>query len=325
MMPQNSSTIKEAVFFSNIYKYDGYLGLAVAFGSLNFFVLTPFLYSITWYEQFGSDHPRSLINQLVASTCWNGIVNNIVIIPLQIYQSLFGPLSESFCQCHFVLNTSIIIHLHLMITFIIFAKYMSMFVLRNPTEIICDFWCVFLNLFALLLAILSQISLAMLPGKRAHNMHMCMGTDPRIDEKFPAKIGVVLPLIGLLCIVSYVLLCLKVKLYVSQTPSRKPPKTAWQLPPIKDMLEKNSMASLGTIGFFILILLPTWFIHFAMLKMTPEKLSSDPYQIIAHFHQLGHRFFFNLLIILLFLSRSHIRRAVLRELCDQLLRLFDMF
>ena len=90
------------------------------------------------------------------------------------------------------------------------------------------------------------------------------------------------------------------------------------------MLKQNSTASLGTIGFFILVLFPEWLGHLAMLKLSPEKLSSHPYQILYFFHELGHRFIFNFLVILLFLSRSHIRRAVLRELFDQFYRLIEL-
>ena len=82
---QNSSTFTNTIFFSNAYKHDWYMALGVALSICNLFALTPFLYTIIWYERFGSDHPRTLINQLVASTCWNGIMHNILIIPLSIF------------------------------------------------------------------------------------------------------------------------------------------------------------------------------------------------------------------------------------------------
>ena len=94
-------------------------------------------------------------------------------------------------------------------------------------------------------------------------------------------------------------------------------KVGWMLPPFKDILEKNSMSSLATISFIILSLLPSWSMHFAIHILSVEALSTDPYQIIIHFHHHGHKFVFNLLIVLLFLSRSAIRRAVIREMFDQ--------
>ena len=101
---QSSSTNTDTIFFSNAYKQDWYMALAIAISICNLFALTPFLYAIIWYEQFGSDHPRTLINQLVASTCWNGIVQNILVIPMSIFHDFVGPMSFSFCQFHFLLK-----------------------------------------------------------------------------------------------------------------------------------------------------------------------------------------------------------------------------
>ena len=73
-------TYSDMIFFSNAYTHDFYRALGITTSLLNFLVLTPLLYSIVWYERFGSDHPRTLINQLVASTCWNGIVHNTTLL-----------------------------------------------------------------------------------------------------------------------------------------------------------------------------------------------------------------------------------------------------
>ena len=140
-----NQTISDTAFFSNAYKHDWYQALAIGLSCVNSFVLTPFLFAIVWYERFGSDHPRTLINQLVASTCWNGIVHNTFNIPLTIFMDTFGPMSYNFCHFNFVFKNSLVFHLALMITFIIFAKYLSMFVLKNPTQIHNDFWCFYLN------------------------------------------------------------------------------------------------------------------------------------------------------------------------------------
>ena len=64
--------------------------------------------------------------------------------------------------------------------------------------------------------------------------------------------------------------------------------------------------------------------HFAIYILSVEVLSTDPYQIIIHFHHHGYKFVFNLLIVMLFLSRSAIRRAVVREMLDQKSKLMEM-
>ena len=132
MVLQNETRLAEAALFSNIYSQDLYMGLAAAFSFINFFVLTPLLHLIIWYEQYGSDHPRTLLNQLVTSLCWNGLLHNLISIPAEIVLDLFGPLSQNFCSFHFIIKNSLICHLTFMINFIILVKYISIFVLNNP-------------------------------------------------------------------------------------------------------------------------------------------------------------------------------------------------
>ena len=310
----------DTIFFSNAYNNDLFKALGIITSLLNFFVLTPFLHAIIWYEQFGSDHPRSLINQLVASTCWNGIVHNLLYIPLLIFIDAFGPMSHSFCGFNFVLKNTIIIHLILMILFIIFAKYLSIFVLKNPTEVCSDFWCFYLNILSLVLSLVSQTVFIVFPGKNPIDFNICTGTNPMKFNTAGKKFNFFHHVSAGVCITLFIIVCLRVKIFArnSVNPFGKPTaEQGWNLPPITEFLEKNSMASFGTIGMMILSLLPYWFINLATLAIIPpEVLSSHPYQIIIHFHHHGLRFVCNLLLLLAFFSRSSTRRSVFREIME---------
>ena len=317
----------DMIFFSNAYDNDLFKALGIITSLLNFFVLTPFLYAIIWYEQFGSDHPRSLINQLVASTCWNGIVHNLLNIPLLIFIDSFGPMSPSFCQLNYVLKNSIIIHLVLMIIFIIFAKYLSIFVLKNPTEICSDFWCFYLNILSLVLALVSQTAFILFPGKNPMDFNICTGTNPITFNRNKRKFNFLQHATAGVCIALFIMVCLRVKIFARNSVNvlgKPKAEHGWKLPPVAECLEKNSMASLGTIGIMILSLLPTWFMHLVMLAIPPGVLSSHPYQILIHFHHHGYRFVCNLLLLLAFFSRSAIRRSVFREIIEQKSRLQEM-
>ena len=83
-------------FYSNLYTPDWSMVLAILVSLLNIVVVTPISYSITWYERFGSEHRRTLLNQLVASICWNIIGSNLTSLPLEIFLTVFGPLG----RCH---------------------------------------------------------------------------------------------------------------------------------------------------------------------------------------------------------------------------------
>ena len=149
MAIQNVSIVKDAEFFANVYQHDWSMSLAIAFYCFNFFGFTSIFYLIIWYEHYGSDHPRTLLNLLVNSICWNGILNNLLNIPLDIFLDLFGPLNANFCLFHYILKNSILVHLMLLLIFIIVVKYISIYVWKNPTEIISNFWNLFLNISSL--------------------------------------------------------------------------------------------------------------------------------------------------------------------------------
>jgi hypothetical protein len=60
---------------------------------LNIIFVTPVLFGVVFYEKFGSDKKRSLINQLVASICWMIIIWNCTVQPVTVARFLFGPFS----------------------------------------------------------------------------------------------------------------------------------------------------------------------------------------------------------------------------------------
>ena len=320
MVLQNETRLAEAALFSNIYSQDLYMGLAAAFSFINFFVLTPLLYIIIWYEQYGSDHPRTLLNQLVTSLCWNGILHNLISIPAEIALDLCGPLSQNFCSFHFIIKNSLICHLTFMINFIILVKYISIFMLNNPTEILSDLWCFYLNILSFVFSIVSQIVFILLPGINPIGIYICNGLNPREVKPNIIKTNVILQILPIFCFFTYIWLCIKVKILSKKSPVNPfidPSQNGWKLPSIKDILEKNSLASLGTIGLYILSISPIWIIHHVLRLYTPEVLSFHPFQLIVHFHYHGYRFLCNLLLIILCLSRSAIRRAVIRKITEK--------
>ncbi len=85
------------------------------------------------YEKYGSDHRRSLINQLVSSICWNILVSNLTCVPLEIFLTLYGPLMDRFCSFYMIFKYSSFFHEALLLSFITVVKYLCIFVLKNPT------------------------------------------------------------------------------------------------------------------------------------------------------------------------------------------------
>ena len=54
--------------YANMYNKNWSMVLGLSASFFNIFFTTPLFYFIVWYEKCGSDHPRTLLNQLVVST-----------------------------------------------------------------------------------------------------------------------------------------------------------------------------------------------------------------------------------------------------------------
>ena len=130
-----------------------------------------------------------------------GILYNILNIPLDIFLDFLGPLGDNFCLIHCSLKNTIVVHQMCLLNYIILVKYLLIFVSKNPTEIMSNFWNFFLNILSLGLSSLSQIFYVLLPGRMPINFFICIGTDPKQFEDIPRKINFIMQFIGAICIV----------------------------------------------------------------------------------------------------------------------------
>ena len=55
------------------------------------------LYSVIWYERFGSDKKRTLVNMLFAQMCWTTIAFMYSVHIIELIRYSYGPLASSLC------------------------------------------------------------------------------------------------------------------------------------------------------------------------------------------------------------------------------------
>ena len=65
---------------------------------------TPLLYSVVWFERFGSDNKRTLLTMFVAMKCWIAIALSLFVQTLEIARITFGPLPKMICGLQIVLK-----------------------------------------------------------------------------------------------------------------------------------------------------------------------------------------------------------------------------
>ena len=68
-------------------------------------IIISLLFGIIWYERFGRDQARTLINQQVASICWSGILWLLLVeVPFIVRFMVNKPFNVYFCMTQMTIN-----------------------------------------------------------------------------------------------------------------------------------------------------------------------------------------------------------------------------
>ena len=150
-------------------------------------ILIPFdlfmYYGIIWYERYGTDNHRTLMNKLLCSVCWNVIFANLVIFS-DIFRYIVGPYSVHFCFIQVLLKVMMKTMLLLFMDAIILVRYILIFWLKNPASVNNEFWSSFLNLWIPGFAMILDSVRYFLPGKQSFSYYTCAGIDSTTGTHF---------------------------------------------------------------------------------------------------------------------------------------------
>ena len=96
--------------------------------------------SFNRFEHFGSDLKRTILNKFVTSACFSGIQFVVFGQSLNILRYFIGPLPNLVCFVKTVLVQSVLIQILIFADGIVVARYLYIFVLKNPFAFQDDFW-----------------------------------------------------------------------------------------------------------------------------------------------------------------------------------------
>ena len=138
-------------------------------------ICPPLLYAVIWFEKFGSDKKRTLINKLVAINCWNSIGYLIFVQTPEILRFVYGPLPEVICSLQNVLRFSFGCSIILNAVATLVANYAYIFWLKNPAAFNDDFWCQFISLWIHCSSLLTMGALHILDEFQTQPCFICNG------------------------------------------------------------------------------------------------------------------------------------------------------
>lgn len=143
------------------------------------------LCGIIWYEKHLE---RSLLNKLVISLCWTWCFT-LAICQLDVLRYMVGRLPEFFCIMMGVLKNCARTQLLILLDVMVIIQYLFVFVVKNPTGIMDNFWGFFISLWVTIFSLVFNTSLSLSPGRRTMQFYTCSGIDKAQFKNLPLKLG----------------------------------------------------------------------------------------------------------------------------------------
>ena len=170
----------------------------------------PGFYSIIWFEKYGSNKKRTILNKLVAVGCWNAIQFCLFIQIPEMIRFMNGPQPIWLCFIKQILRSAIFTQILFILDAIAIAKYIYVFCLKNPAGFQDSFWCVFTGIWITVAGSVSQTAWHMLALRQPINYYICSGLDPTKDFKVKFEIYGVVEIVS---IILHIVVHVRVHLY----------------------------------------------------------------------------------------------------------------
>ena len=287
---------------------------------LNIAIVSLFMYAIIWYEKYGTNQNRTLINHFVASACWTGIAYNIILQIPEVIVAFGFTLGRLFCTCSLMLKCILIIHYSSLAGSVAIVKYLYIFVFKNSTGRFDEFWCFFINIFILVIAFVSQFVFQFLPGKNPYYYYVGLGVNP--EQGLKTKVNLLLQINLVVCFLLYLYVAIKIKHfnYKFQSVKVEPQLTIsstvnnFHYSTVRQSL-KNTLADFTTLAATLVLMLPIISVAIILNPTSGPQLMTFPCYFLVQFHLHVCPFLFSCSLTLShFICNKKLREVIFREL-----------
>ena len=280
----------------------------LAFAILSTLLCPLALYSVIWFERFGSDSKRTLLNMLASLGCWS-IIEFIIFVEIpEIWRHFNGPLNSIFCFFHQTNRSRIYNDMLLQIDAMAIVRYFCIFWLKNPTGINDEFWIVFINLFIKMLGVITMFVWHFTTPRQPFGYYICAGQDPREDYKRPITFYAVTEIFTLIL---HFAVNLKINIYKK--------KIIFVEGNAKN--EKQKSLTSRKIDFTINIYLLITLLNILKLGATkPEDLQKYPNYLFIYYRSLAVPGAGSILVFSLYIIRHSALRRLVYEKLEHLIK-----
>jgi hypothetical protein len=317
--------------FTAVYEWSSSKIINVLLSIFSILFITPWLFYIIWYEKYGANHSRTLINQFAASHFYYAIFYNVVGQTLEVIITSFGPFGGYVCHFQEFIRGVMTFQLIQLFTFIVTVKYFYIFVLQNPSGIYEEFWCFFLNIWSLLISCIAEFIYQFLPGRSKIKLYICSGKFDNSLANEKVKQNYFLFGYLSLAIIWYCFAALKIHKYKDKIKKMTVVSVVIQDSQTTKALRlkdtfKVSLVNVAMIATLFLILVLNVVIVEYFNRLEPSSFNQSPnYQLHLC---LDHGFLainYVCTIVIYYSRNSVMRETIFREMKDDWLSLREQF
>lgn len=287
-------TNSDDVIFQTVFEWNASKIIEIWASVINVIFVSPFFYYAIWYEKFGANHCRSLINQLMSSICASCLAYILFVQTLDTMVTAFGPFSLMFCHFRRLIRSSISQQIFLMTTAISIVKYIFLFVLKTPPNIYMEFWTTYITLWTLIFSFMCQFVTQFLPGRDPINIHLCSGSLDKALIDTPVKVDHFSLYMFIVCIAWFIFAAYKIYRYKKETTVQTISLTVHaqqdhylDLSAALKEIFKNSLVNISVIAMIFTCFVPSLTIPAYLNNLNPEQLNSSPMYQLYHFTEHG--------------------------------------
>jgi hypothetical protein len=182
---QNDSNIlqdikKDNDYFSGLVDNNWFKTVCLVFSCLAIIASPLILNSITWFEKYGSDNKRTLLNMVVSLYCWV-IIEFVIFVQIpETARFLIGLLPAFVCQLYAFFRVSLVTVMLLYSDTTIITRYIFIFWLKNPAAFCDDFWCQMVSIWVHIFSLIFQAVEHFLSTKMSITYYICIGQEPDV-------------------------------------------------------------------------------------------------------------------------------------------------
>ncbi len=187
--------------------------LSVIFTAVGSYLGASLSFCIIWYEMNESDMEKTLISRLftigwVCPLTWMSIISQV-----DIARYVFGPLPKLICLLNVYMKFYVTMFGIILLDFIVVARYIFIFWLKNPAAFNDLFWSKFIFLWCLIFTAFSQFVLLFLDGKDFPDIWIGTGTNPYLDHETAYKSVFANNVIKVFTCIIHIYIVTRIKIY----------------------------------------------------------------------------------------------------------------